>query len=483
MFVAGENNRKSLRRSGYNGEIVVTGLPKYDALFHIERRKEKLIVVPDSPNSPRGERRKRYFQIIMDIARKFPQYEVVIKPRTTLTESFQTFDFMLGNDKHMELYFREFDDVPGNLRVLENPVSMNELSARAELMISVPGSAVFGQMLLDKPVLIVHDAVAPHDLMHDAMYRCNLDIYLQSGCGVWMEELPEYIPEGLKACRNWVEREIGLFDGRATARVADVLEAAVGALGGKVRWFPVLGCTPRDVGDRLREYRKNYDLTDEAGREALHISMLRRKVDCALAALRAMTADLAGGLDLDAEIEIYARTAMRLFDMQIDVQVLEDALYPLLVALGELADRIWNFHTNNGFFKNEVRVAAEGLMTRIGLRLLESEGELGTVWAKLGRCEHGYTLVDYILKGPADRSIALCRDMAEFLLSVRCRRLAGEYALKCLEAGEFSLGPEVVDCGRDILIRRGEEKRANLLAGAWERATGKKLDKEPGHAQ
>ena len=68
--------------------------------------------------------------------------------------------------------------------------------------------------------------------------------------------------------------------------------------------------------------------------------------------------------------------------------------------------------------------------------------------------------------------------MANFLVSVCCPRMAGEYALKCLLAEAYGLEPGAVESACALLVQRGEEKQWQYFECAVPKCGAKKSKRQ-----
>lgn len=238
MLVAGTTHEQNLRRAGFQGEILRTGLPKYDRLHILPNTREKLILVPDSPSVPMGRKRFRYFEMLMDVARHLPDHQLVIKPRFLWKDRWADEKFLHGIDLDIHLVAKHYDDIPSNLTILDYYIPNEELFCRAGLVLGIQTGAVLAQMMLGKPALVIQDMLHPSECQIESEFR-SLRAYLsRSGCVIWRRELVDHLPEGLIADPDYVTAEVGLLDGMASQRVADALEATVQAHAGGFNWIP-----------------------------------------------------------------------------------------------------------------------------------------------------------------------------------------------------------------------------------------------------
>lgn len=439
MLVSGENAARNLRRNGYDGEVLVTGMPKYDPLFHMNKRSEKLIVVPDSPNCPRGQDRDRFVDILFEIARRNPDHDIWVKPRFLLGDRWQSGGFLCGYDRHMEFFVRSRSDVPENFRVLDTYYSMNELAARSALMISAPTSAILSQMVLGKPALLVEDAMRPTDLLYNAMYHANLETYGPSGCCVWMNELLDHTPKGLLPNPEWVEREVGPFDGKASARVADGLEQLAANHRRGINWLPRHDDSQEEFPARCAAYREEYRKMDGARQELEHRKALERTANRGLAALRAVAEDLGDGEDFSEEVDLFDSLLQDLLQLHLSLPEFRRVLHLFLSEIHILVDRFWNFKVNTGFFKAGFVTQAADLTYRMGMHLAELDHGVGERFSSLRRENFGYSLLDYMLEGPVGKTPKACGQIAETLFLCGQHGLSREYARSALEKGEANL--------------------------------------------
>ncbi len=439
MFVSSENAKRNLRRNGYDGEVFVTGQPKFDPLFHMEKTSEKLVVIPDTPNCPWGEGRQRYFDILVEAARRYSEYDFWIKPRFMLGEQWSSAGFLCGHDRHMEFFARDCKDLPSNLRVLDEYYSMNELAARCSLMVSAPTSALMTQMVLHKSALMISDAVKPDSLMYNAMYRANQETYNPSGCGVWMDELLDTLPHGLSPNPDWVEREIGPYDGKASQRIATVLEQMARGGNKGVQWVPKFDSTVGDFADRYGAYIESVDSGGTEFREKEERVDLFRVAQRGLKALHAFASDVGEGIDFSLEIDRLENSLGMVASLPLQGENLRKSVYAILVEIGLWMDKFWGYQQNSGFFKGGLISQANDFTYTMGLKLSDLDMDAARAWCDESRKTHGATMLDYIFEGPDPKSDEACRNIGVTLYDSKCMNLAVLYGTKALRRGRADI--------------------------------------------
>ncbi|MGD2118510.1 MAG: hypothetical protein PVG66_09135 [Chromatiales bacterium] len=445
MLVPSRQDEINLRRSGFVGEVLVTGSPKFDPLFRQAISNDKLIVVFDAPNKPRGDDRKRFFNLLCELARRNPDYRVLIKPRFLLGERWEQSDFLVGYDKHMAFYQKETPDCPANLEVLDEYRSPNDLCARASLAIGTPTSALFTQMVLHKPALVIQNSVAPNDIIHDGMYRSNQEVFQQSGCSIWLDELLDYAPAGLQPHTEWIERQIGPYDGQASARVVDALEQVAANSRQGISWLPQNRSSMQSFATDMQHFRQQHAGWSEAECRQQKQQAHALKVSQGIEAVRCMAQDLVPDLNLEQELETYRQLLVRLDDVVLDDSNMNRAYAFFHRELHRLANKLWNLRINLGFFRNNVATGQSVLAHDISMHLHESGGQGVDQWQQSIAPLFGYSWFNYFSSDLSRKSDGDCTNLLQMFWQDGQKKLAALYACELLKRGKTDIPDDVLD--------------------------------------
>ncbi|WP_320040086.1 hypothetical protein [uncultured Desulfobacter sp.] len=370
MMVGGITHERNLRRAGYTGTVVRTGMPKYDALYNMEIRRDPLILVPDSPTIPTGKERLLFLKILSDVAKRFPNHQVLIKPRFLWQERWQDENFLHGIDEDIHLIAKRFGKLPPNLQILDHYVPNEELFARSGLVISVQSGAVLPQMALGKPVLVIQDLLHPECCQYESEFRSLRTYLLRSGCVIWLRELFEHLPEGLLPDKTFVEEEIGILDGNSAQRVTEAMEQTVDALRHKIWWIPALP-DGTDYAESLMEYATRVKQLGKAERlEEQRINMKRQ----ALQALHTSTMvfrEYAEELEFETDTEKYVQIINNLLSIPNDPEELDSMTRKIMGLCSDLVDLAMSFRQGRRYIQNQCHQKVRNCFHRIGLSLMD----------------------------------------------------------------------------------------------------------------
>lgn len=407
MLVGGVTHERNLRRAGFTGAVIRTGLPKYDALYGMEIRRDPLILAPDSPSIPMGEERFVFFETLMEVARRFPDMEVLVKPRFLWKQRWRDADFLHGIDQDLYFVAKHYPDAPDNLRILDTYVPNEELVARSSVMLCVQSGAALAQMLVGKPALIIQDLLHAECCQYESEFRSLRTYLLRSGCVVWLREIFDHLPQGLVADRGFVEDEVGLFDGRAAARVVDALEQTVDALGRRIWWIPRLSATSGGLEAALAGYARNVKaMTPEQRREEVRKNMLEQVMQ-GLDTTRVVFADYAEDLEFAADAARYEELLRRVFAMAWTEEELNGLARKFLGVFQDQVDAAMAYRMGRKYVQNSCRQRVHNLFHRIGLGLAEADGrldraaELGNLVAEVLKDKYVEELARLLQEGPA----------------------------------------------------------------------------------
>lgn len=377
MLVGGVTHERNLRRAGYKGTVVRTGMPKYDALHDMVIRRDPLILVPDSPSIPMGKERRMLFETLVEVATRFPHYQVLVKPRFLWKERWRDETFLHGIDEDICLVARRVErdlgGLPPNLEILDHYVPNEELIARAGLVLCVQTGAVLPQMALGKPALIIQDLLHPECCQYESEFRSLRTYLLRSGCVIWLRELFDHLPDGLMPDRSFVEEEIGAIDGRSAKRVADAMEQTADGLDRSLWWVPALP-DGTDYGKAVIEYGEKVAAMDPRSRlEEVRKNMKRQALQ-ALQTAAMVFREYAEDLEFELDANRYAKAVDGLFDLPLEEEELNALARKIMGLCSDLVDRAMAYRQGRRYVQNNCRQTALNAFHRLGLHLAETMG-------------------------------------------------------------------------------------------------------------
>ena len=204
---------------------LVVGNPKFDfdysKLNEIDDRK---ILFIDAGHFPFGKDGKmEEAKMLLDIAKKFPEYQIVIKPRFLPEDSNVTH----RNKVHLYNCINEVADnnIPSNLHCLYQHVDLEELVRTSRLVITPDLTTSYLDIVrYDKAGLIATGLPSEYTLTHnkDHIKRFK-NIEQRSGLCVHYKDICNYIPQG-KKCNKEHIIEMGLDKRNVSMRIVDTME-------------------------------------------------------------------------------------------------------------------------------------------------------------------------------------------------------------------------------------------------------------------
>lgn len=205
------------------------GCPKndHDGIVIKSGNKSKTFLFIDSGHYPFSHRGKKQVAILLlDIAKKFSDYKLIIKPRFLPEDS----NMLHSNSDHLYYLINEMaiDGIPKNLIFLYEHRDMQEMIDQSDCVLMLCTSAYVDVALRNKPMLIIEgiDNEDKYELRNDIEYKNIFDLRRKSGCVVNYKDVSNYLPEGLK-CKQEHLKELVAYPQNASKRMVDVMEHVV----------------------------------------------------------------------------------------------------------------------------------------------------------------------------------------------------------------------------------------------------------------
>lgn len=270
LFLGGRRSQQEWVTAGFSSEIIPIGCPRFDHLANVTTTDKKYFLYLDKSVYPISKiDRLRALNYLCEIAWRYPEYKLIIKPRYIHHERNYTPHYH-GEDFYYLL--SEIENKPPNLSVLDERISLEKLISECSVLISLPTSAFLPAMLLKKPILVLsgmNDEVIPPDLTVLTNMSDLINYYRDSGCVVTWDKMIEHLPDGLMASEAFVQDEVAYYDGKCTERLIVILEEIGKTIVGRSSRLPILGLNASNFKSCLAEYSQKYDLLSASEKELL----------------------------------------------------------------------------------------------------------------------------------------------------------------------------------------------------------------------
>ena len=187
---------------------------------------QKQFLFIDSGHMPFGRSGKtQVADMLIKVARSFPEYRVVIKPRWLRGAVQQHFAHKNTEHLYDVIEARCQGEVPPNLVMLSEHRELGALVSESDVVLSLYSTAILNAMLQDKPVLILTgwDCEDKWDLRSKTTIRNMKEFFSTSGCAVDIGEVCDYLPKGLKTCERFMQ-EVMPYRDPAAGRIVDTME-------------------------------------------------------------------------------------------------------------------------------------------------------------------------------------------------------------------------------------------------------------------
>lgn len=203
------------------------GEPKNDSLVQMRKSSDsKRILYIDTGHFPFGKKGKvQIANMLIKICDKYPDYELVIKPRWLPNKNFNVTH---RNSMHIYDVIKECcvnRTIPNNLIMLLEHRDMQELLDESILAITTCSSAYLDIVLRGKNILIVEgfDSEDKFDFRINVELKEAYEQKRDSGCVVHFKNIFDYLPLGLKCNEKHIDKTV-TYRSDASLRAADVME-------------------------------------------------------------------------------------------------------------------------------------------------------------------------------------------------------------------------------------------------------------------
>jgi hypothetical protein len=207
------NNTTSPFRDMMHTPLVGVGEPRFDSLDMSAQPQTKQILFIDSGHYPFGEEgKKELSRTLIDMARRYPEYDFVVKPR------FLPSDDIVTHRNSLHLY-----DVlarvsagtqPGNLILLKEHRNMEELINSSRTVMCLYTTAYITALAAQKGLIIL-DGLPNDDNCDLRVKRLNQTRtgMLGTGAVIHYKDAIDFLPNGVTSPKEHLNREILLLNG------------------------------------------------------------------------------------------------------------------------------------------------------------------------------------------------------------------------------------------------------------------------------
>ncbi len=211
MFERGGGWRPKLNY-GHRTECtyMIVGDPKHDMedIKHIDEITNRFLFI-DSGHYPFGmEGKREVAKFLLSVCEKFPNYELVVKPRFLKGDTNVTHK----NTLHLYTVITELTKgvIPDNLVLLQEHKDLNKEIAKAHTVICMYTTAYIDAAVQGKGLIILDHLPNEEnaDLRIETHWKPGRAIMASSNCMVDYKEALRYLPEGLKCKEEHIKKQI-----------------------------------------------------------------------------------------------------------------------------------------------------------------------------------------------------------------------------------------------------------------------------------
>lgn len=225
MFASGIMKYEGILRE--NCAFMAVGNPKYSFIEENPKTSHHRFLFIDSGHYPFGKEGKVLLaRLLLRICNRFPQYELVIKPRFLEGDVGQTHK----NSGHLYQCIRECcaDGIPDNLVMLKEYGDMNQLIGMSDTVLCMYTSAFIDVMVQGKGLIIIGNlpSLDSADMRNEFHWRIMKEECKMSGCLVDYREVLQHLPAGMSGQKGYLQRQLS-YRGNSAIKVVDVMEYVI----------------------------------------------------------------------------------------------------------------------------------------------------------------------------------------------------------------------------------------------------------------
>lgn len=206
------------------------GNPKYESVKSVRpiiSGTNKKILFIDAGHFPFGERGKlEEARMLLDIAKRFPDYILTIKPRFFSYEK----NVSHKNDVHIYECLDILTDgnLPSNIQCLKHHVNLEELVQECDIIITTDLTTTYLDIAAyDKPGIIATGLPSEFSVSHTPnLIKRFVNIEKRSGLCIPYNEVTNYLPKG-KKCKSEHKQEMGLEEKNSAFKIVEKIEEIV----------------------------------------------------------------------------------------------------------------------------------------------------------------------------------------------------------------------------------------------------------------
>lgn len=212
-------------RCSYKCAFMPVGSPKNDKLITKHIMDSKRILFVDSGHMPFGtEGKTQIANMILEICRSFPDYELCIKPRWLRDNGIH---YTHRNTEHLYTIIEKCcdGDIPSNLNMLNEHLDLQDLIDSSVSVITLYSGAHLDVILRDKGLIVATgwDNEDKWDIRNNIQMKIHHELFSESGCVVHYSNVTKYLPKGIHASEAYKEKMFQCKQG-ASKIIADVME-------------------------------------------------------------------------------------------------------------------------------------------------------------------------------------------------------------------------------------------------------------------
>ncbi|MCQ2522897.1 MAG: hypothetical protein MJ123_01045 [Lachnospiraceae bacterium] len=200
------------------------GNPKFTEMVTDKKSSHKQFLFIDSGHYPFGiEGRVIIANILLNIARTYTDYRLVIKPRFLVGDKNVTH----RNDDHIyNVIEREANgNIPENLIMLQEHLDMNQLIDASDLVLCLYTTAYIDVILRNKKLIIIDGLPSEEtfDQRYETIWKKQRSVLADSGCMCHYSQVMNHMPNGFCATDESINRVVK-YKGDAARRGVSAME-------------------------------------------------------------------------------------------------------------------------------------------------------------------------------------------------------------------------------------------------------------------
>lgn len=253
-------------KHGIKHSFMAIGAPQYDEFLSYPSRSvstEKVVLFLEQHIYPAGKEGKTALaNMLISAAKALPEYKFIIKPRTIPSQM----NVALHRAEHLFDFINSSPEtrLPKNLKLLDDHVSLNELTHKADIVVTACSTAIYPAILLGKKIIFVKGLPSIETEYFKEIYIKDFYENLSdTKAVVHYTDFIKSIKKSKRICNDELGRLYESIDSPVSENIYDVIEYIVNFVYKNGNILPTMIFSYNDYKKTIKDFFENSSLDIE----------------------------------------------------------------------------------------------------------------------------------------------------------------------------------------------------------------------------